>query len=328
VERDSDGHSVRMVGTTTDITRLREMAVTLEQTIELITNLTDEVPGLVFQFRMQPDGRSHFPYASDGIGEIYEMSPAQVATEAAAIDQIIDKRDLGLYHQSLLESAASLLPWHLEYRVQLPRQGLRWRQGDARPRRLADGSTLWHGFITDVTDRKHIEAELQEFATIDFLTQLPNRRHFMMQSEAELARIRHTGSCVAAVLMFDLDHFKVLNDTWGHAVGDRALRHFATLLQAEARPDDIVGRLGGEEFAMVLPDTDHAAAFEVAARLQNRASQSPLLHGDQAITLSVSIGIDLMRPTDLGCYQPLSRGDRALYRAKAHGRNRIEVYSE
>jgi diguanylate cyclase (GGDEF)-like protein/PAS domain S-box-containing protein len=326
VKRDSNGNALRMVGTTTDITALREMAAQLQLSIELITNLTDEVPGLVFQYRQMPDGRAFFPYASEGIRDIYELTQLQAATSAQSIDALIDERDRAGYQQSLDESAASLLPWHLEYRVHLPRQGLRWRQGDARPRRLDDGSTLWHGFITDVTERKFIEAELQELATIDFLTQLPNRRHFMMQSEAELACIRRAENRVAAVLMLDLDHFKALNDRWGHAVGDRALSHFAALLRAEVRAGDIVGRVGGEEFAMVLPDTGLDAAIALAQRVQQCTAQTPMLYGDEHISLTVSIGIDMMQATDIGTYQPLSRGDRALYRAKERGRNRIEIY--
>ena len=328
VERGSDGHALRMVGTSTDITALRQTAAQLQQSIEMVTNLTNEVPGMVFQYRLMSDGRAFFPYTSEGIRDIYELTPQQAATCAQTIDALIDARDLVAYRESLKESAASLLPWHLEYRVQLQEQGLRWRQGDAQPRRLDDGSTLWHGFITDVTDRKHIEAELQELATIDFLTQLPNRRHFMIQSEAELARIRRAGSSVAAVLMFDLDHFKALNDRWGHAVGDRALSHFAALLRAEVRAGDIVGRLGGEEFAMVLPNTGADAASAVARRVQQRTARNPVLHGDELIALTVSIGIDIMRTTDVGVDQSLSRGDRALYRAKERGRNRIEIYGD
>jgi diguanylate cyclase (GGDEF)-like protein/PAS domain S-box-containing protein len=328
VTRDADGRALRMVGTTTDITELREMAAQLQQAVELVTNLTDEVPGLVFQLISTPDGRTCLPYASDGISEIYELTPQQVATGTAAIDAVIDPRDLAVYRESLKQSAANLLPWHLEYRVLLPRQGLRWRQGDARPARLPDGSTQWHGFITDVTDRKHVEAELQELATIDFLTQLPNRRQFMLQSEAELARMRLSENCIAAVLMFDLDHFKALNDRWGHLAGDRALSHFAALLRAEMRAGDIAGRLGGEEFAMVLPASGIDAAIAFAERVQQRLLNTPLLHGDQPIAPTVSIGIDMMRVTDVEVHQPLSRGDWALYRAKERGRNRIEVYGE
>jgi len=325
VNRDSDGRALRMVGTTTDITALREMAARLQQSFELITNLTDEVPGLVFQYRLMPDGHAFFPYASDGIRDIYELTPQQATTSAETVDALIDARDLAAYRQSLEESATNLSPWHLEYRVQLPRQGLRWRQGDAKPQRLADGSILWYGFITDITERKQIEAELQELATIDFLTQLPNRRHFMLQSEAALARVRRADSRVASVLMFDLDNFKALNDRWGHEVGDHALSHFAALLRAEVRASDIVGRVGGEEFAMVLPDTGTDAAIALARRIQQRMSQSPLPCGDKQIELTVSIGVGTMRADDVGAYQSLSRADKAMYRAKELGRDRIEV---
>ncbi|MFM0566673.1 PAS domain-containing protein, partial [Paraburkholderia sediminicola] len=238
VSRDRDGHARRMVGTTTDITASRELAAQLQQTIGLITNLTDEVPGLVFQYRESADGHGFFSYTSDGIRDIYEVTPEQVAQSAGPIEALIDPRDAAAYRQSLVESAANLTPWHLEYRVRLPRQGLCWRQGDARPQRLPDGGTLWHGFITDSTERKRIEAELHELATIDHLTQLPNRRHFMIQSEAELVRVRRGDSLGAAVLMLDLDHFKALNDRWGHALGDRALSHFARLLRLEVREGD------------------------------------------------------------------------------------------
>ncbi|WP_309491351.1 sensor domain-containing diguanylate cyclase [Trinickia mobilis] len=328
VSRDSDGRALRMVGTTTDITALRELTLQLQQTNDLITNLTNEVPGLVFQYRQTSEGSGAFPYVSEGIRDVYEVSQDEVARSADPIEALIDPRDIGIYRRSLQESAAHLTPWHLEYRVKLPRQGLRWRQGDARPQRMPDGSTLWHGFITDVTERKRIEGELHELATSDHLTQLPNRRHFMMQSEAELARIRCGDSGVAAMLMLDLDHFKTLNDRWGHALGDRALSHFAGVLRLEARAGDVVGRIGGEEFAVVLPDTGTEAAIAFARRVQRRADETPLIHADERIALTVSVGIDSMRARDVDVDQALSRCDKALYLAKERGRNRIEVHHE
>lgn len=324
VSRDSAGQPIRMIGTTTDISAMHAMSERLQQTVDLITSLTDEVPGLVFQYRRLPHGESFFSYASAGIRDIYELTPEQVATSEAAIDAIVHPDDLDAYRASLDISAASLTPWDLEYRVQLPGQGLRWRQGAARPRRLEDGSTLWHGFITDVTDRKRIEAELQEFATTDFLTQLPNRRHFMMQIEAEQARIQRTDGRAAAVLMCDLDHFKAINDRWGHAVGDQALRHFAGILREQLRKGDVAGRVGGEEFAVVLGGADIAEAMAFARRVQQRLAQTPLLHGEQPIALTISIGIAVLAATDASVDASLSRSDMALYRAKENGRNRIE----
>ncbi|WP_244139849.1 sensor domain-containing diguanylate cyclase [Burkholderia stabilis] len=318
ISRDSHGRALRMVGTTTDITALRDSAA-------LITNLTDQVPGLVFQLRQAADGHRFFSYASAGVSDIYELTPEQIARNAETVEARIHPADLPAYRQSLHDSSVRLTPWRLEYRVLLPGQGLRWREGDARPQRTPDGGTVWHGFITDATERKHIEAELHRMATTDHLTQLSNRHAFMRQSEAALRCVRATGEA-AAVLMLDLDHFKALNDRWGHPLGDRALRHFARLLLAEAGPDGIVGRVGGEEFAIVLPRSDLDTAFAFALRLQQRAIQARLMHEDQQVALTVSIGIDAMRESDFGAYQSLSRADKALYLAKERGRNRIEVY--
>ncbi|MEK6396382.1 MAG: GGDEF domain-containing protein, partial [Burkholderia gladioli] len=132
----------------------------------------------------------------------------------------------------------------------------------------------------------------------------------------------------AAVLMLDLDHFKSLNDRWGHALGDRALRHFAQLLRQEARSTDIIGRIGGEEFAVVLPGLSIDAAIDYGLRLQQRMTKAPLAVGERLVALTVSIGIDRMSAADLGVDQVLTRCDKALYVAKARGRNRIELYTD
>lgn len=324
VSHDEQGRALRMIGTTTDISALHAMSEQLRQTADLITNLTNEVPGLVFQYRRLQDGTAFFSYVSAGVQDIYELTPGQLADNASMLDSLIHPDDHAAYQASLDVSAACLTPWHLEYRVQLPTQGLRWRQGDARPQRLADGSTLWHGFITDVTARKRIEAELQEFAATDFLTQLPNRRYFMSKIEAELARIQRYSGKSAAVLMCDLDHFKAINDRWGHAVGDLTLKHFAAILQNQLRKTDFAGRVGGEEFAVVLNSVDAADALLFARRLQQRIADTPLLDGIQRIPLSISIGIAIMQSTDTSVDAALSRSDSALYRAKEGGRNRIE----
>lgn len=326
VSRDSEGNPLRMIGTTTDITEMRTIADELRKTAELITDLTNEVPGLVFQYQLKPDKTAFFSYASAGIRDIYRVSPEEVASDAALLDRIIHPDDLFAYHASLEASADSLTPWHLEYRVQFP-TGVCWRQGDARPHRLADGTTLWHGFITDITERKRIETELQEFATTDYLTQLPNRRHFMAQIETELAHIQGDEGKTAAILMCDLDHFKSINDKWGHAVGDQALLHFSSLLRAQLRKTDVAGRIGGEEFAIMLRSANAADAERFAMRLQQAIADCPLVAGGQRIALGVSVGITIMNQNDTAPHLPLSRSDKALYRAKVGGRNRIEYHA-
>ncbi|MCL7462407.1 diguanylate cyclase [Pseudomonas sp. NW5] len=324
VSRDREGRPLRMIGTTTDITAMHALSERLQQSVDLLTNLTNEVPGLVFQYQRLPTGESLFPYASAGIQAIYEITAEQVAASDALINALIHPNDLPAYRAALDASAASLTPWDLEYRVQLPRQGLRWRHGAAQPRRLKDGSILWHGFITDVTERKRIEAELLEFATTDFLTQLPNRRHLMSQIEAELAHMQRSADHCTAVLMCDLDHFKSINDQWGHATGDLALRHFAGILRAQLRKSDMAGRIGGEEFAVLLRGANLAEAMAFARRVQQQLAQAPLQHGEQCIAMTLSIGVAVLMASDTSVDAALSRSDMALYRAKSSGRNRIE----
>ncbi|PUA16882.1 sensor domain-containing diguanylate cyclase [Glaciimonas sp. PCH181] len=328
VSRDVDGNALRMLGTTTDISEMRALSERLQQSVDLITCLTNEVPGLVYQYLQLPHGDACFRYVSEGVSDIYELTPKQLTDDVALLDAIIHPDDLEGYHASLDVSALNLQPWYLEYRVTLPRQGLRWRQVSAQPRRLLDGSTLWQGFITDVTERKRVETELQEFAKIDFLTQLPNRRYFMMRMEEELAELQRGTGTRTAVLMCDIDYFKVINDRHGHTTGDLVLKHFANILRDGLRKSDTVGRVGGEEFALFLSGANVMDANFFAQRLQKRIAASPMVHGDITIAITVSIGITAMNTTDANATASLSRSDAALYLAKDGGRNRIEIAAE
>lgn len=324
ISRDESGRALRMMGTTTDISEMRAMSDRLKRTADLVVNLTDAVPGLVFQSRPASQGGSTFSYVSAGIWDMFELTSDEVRANSTAIEQRIHPQDLPAYRASLQQAAAAQTPWHLEFRVCLPLQGVRWRQGDASPRRDADSGVVWHGFVTDITDRKRAELELHELAATDALTTLPNRRHFMSRIAAELARIKGQGGLGSAVLMCDLDHFKHINDTWGHAIGDGVLQHFANTLRAQLREIDLVGRIGGEEFAVVLPDTDIERAHLFARNVQRQIADAPYSSGGRHIPLTVSIGISALHGKDADAEIALSRSDRALYYAKRRGRNRIE----
>jgi diguanylate cyclase (GGDEF)-like protein/PAS domain S-box-containing protein len=129
---------------------------------DLLEKLSQQVPGVIYQFRLFPDGRSCFPYASEAIRSIYEVTPEQVREDASAVFALLHPEDYAGVVASIQESASKLTPWQNEFRVILPMQGVRWRRGDARPERLEDGSILWHGFITDITERKQVSTILQQ----------------------------------------------------------------------------------------------------------------------------------------------------------------------
>lgn len=179
--------------------------------------------------------------------------------------------------------------------------------------------------VVDITERKRLEEELRELAATDMLTGLPNRRAFMARLEEEHARLRRFDSQQAAVLMLDLDHFKRVNDTWGHAAGDAVLRGVAAVINAQIREIDLCSRLGGEEFAVLLTGATPPAAREFAERLLRKIAQGTVRHEGEEITVTASIGVTALRATDDTADAALLRADRALYRAKEAGRDRVEI---
>jgi diguanylate cyclase (GGDEF)-like protein/PAS domain S-box-containing protein len=177
----------------------------------------------------------------------------------------------------------------------------------------------------DITERKRLEAELRELATTDTLTGLSNRRHFLARLDDELARVKRLDILNTAVLMLDLDFFKRVNDEYGHLTGDAVLVHFATLMREALRKIDTGGRVGGEEFAIILAGADLAAAQIFAERLRQKIASTPLQQNAIEIRVTVSIGIAVLDAADASADAVLMRADAALYHAKRSGRNRVEI---
>ena len=181
------------------------------------------------------------------------------------------------------------------------------------------------GVIQDVTERKVLELKLEQQASIDFLTGCANRRHFTDLADQEFARV-HRYEGIMSVLMLDLDHFKSVNDSHGHHVGDSVLKKLVQVCQGILREVDVVGRLGGEEFAIMLPETEGKQAIEVAERLcQAVAAAEVLLENGQSLRFTTSIGVANLLAGDSSFAQMLDRADKALYEAKNTGRNRVCV---
>jgi PAS domain S-box-containing protein len=145
-----------------DITERKEYELKLQRSFDLLKNLTAQVPGVVYQYRLYPDGRSAFPYSSPGMYEIYEVTSEDVREDASAVFTRLHPDDLQFIVDTIMESARNQTIYHSEFRVILPKQGIRWRHCDAKPELLGDGSTLWHGIISDITERKQAEEKIKE----------------------------------------------------------------------------------------------------------------------------------------------------------------------
>jgi diguanylate cyclase (GGDEF)-like protein len=180
-------------------------------------------------------------------------------------------------------------------------------------------------FFRDITPQKQTEVVLKELAHHDPLTGVTNRRYFFERAYHEFARTRRS-SIPLSIAVLDIDHFKQINDQNGHAVGDEVLKSLCNNSKNLLRETDIFARIGGEEFAVLLPDTNLEGAACLANRLRKTIADSkfPLRSGGE-FSCTVSIGVATLQSTDTRIEDCLSRADSAMYRAKQNGRNRVEL---
>ena len=235
---------------------------------------------------------------------------------------------IGLHHSQLLtmleQEQAAWLP--------IPRNNLKQRQlravKDSAGRTFEidwvpirrDFRSLGHvWFIQDISERKKKEQELVTLATTDALTGLHNRRSFLdiLQQQLKIS----TPHCPGALLLLDIDHFKRVNDTYGHPAGDLVIHNIAQGIRDSLRQDDITGRLGGEEFAVLLPKATLQQAQQLAERIREHVAATPTITHKETIYVTISIGVALLYGQDENSVQ--SQADQALYQAKNSGRNRV-----
>ena len=162
------GYATGIEGIMRDISERKKVEKRLEESHETLRKLSEMVPGAIYQFQQYPDGRSRFPFASKGFEDLYEISPNDVKEDATEAVNRIHEEDKGRVIESISECYHTLEVWELEYRVDLPRKGVRWLHGAAKPEKLDDGSVIWHGYIDDVTDRKKKEEQLND--TLDIIS--------------------------------------------------------------------------------------------------------------------------------------------------------------
>jgi diguanylate cyclase (GGDEF)-like protein len=176
---------------------------------------------------------------------------------------------------------------------------------------------------TEVTDLVRNAERLERLATTDEMTGICNRRHFLTLAESEWRRFQDDGAPFA-LLILDVDLFKSINDRFGHYVGDAVIKSMAAICQREKRDADILARIGGEEFVLLLPQTRRNEAVGFAEKLRQRVETEPFVHDGESLRLTISIGVAEAEAGMTGISDIMKRADQALYDAKRGGRNRVE----
>ncbi|WP_280540381.1 EAL domain-containing protein [Chromohalobacter sp. 11-W] len=413
----------------------------------LLEQLSAQAPGVLFQYRQWPNRQGSFPYISPRLEDYCGIDRDALQQDAETLLARIAPEDRQQLRDALACSATSLRLWQRAFRYHHPTRGLRWLECAAMPTRLANGGTLWHGYLTDITARKlatermalaetvfdsthdgilvtdadkriidvnpaftqltgysaeealgrtphllssgkhdaqfytslfatvhqqgywtgdiwnvrkdgsqlienvtisaihdihgtithyiavfrditqkHLkQARLERRAIYDPLTSLFNREHFGGALENLLSGLSYTGIGVA-VLFIDLDDFKPINDTYGHAAGDEALVIIAQRLKQQTRSTDLVARLGGDEFVIALAGMRSAEKAEkVAFKLLDDLISPINLRNEHSITLSASVGVAYTEDSQYAANALIAAADSAMYEAKGQGKNRVAM---
>ncbi|TAH40982.1 MAG: EAL domain-containing protein [Betaproteobacteria bacterium] len=448
LSRDEEGRPQWMFGAHTELTRQKAAEAARDEVLERFRRLASHLPGCLYQYRLRPDGSSHFPYATDNFEFIYGCTPADVIDDAAPVFEVIHPDDRDRVRASILASAAQLDEWRLRYRVRHPKRGEIWIKGVATPERMADGSIFWHGVLLDATETERQRAKLRLTAQVfsstqegvmitdldarivevneafcrltgyaanevlgqrasmlksgrqgpefyrglwaeiqlkgrwqgeiwnkrkngeiyaellsidsvlneqgqpvnyvgvfsditgvkqhqfeldratyyDPLTGLPNRRLVNDRLHIAIEHAKRHQEFVA-VCYLDLDRFKQINEGHDRSVGDRLLTRFAERVSHALRGHDTIGRVGGDEFLLLLTGLrNRRAALDLIHRVMELVRTPFGLYPDKEIALSASIGVALYPELDLSADELIRYADQALYRAKERGRNCVVVF--
>jgi len=321
----SDGHYFA-VGTLRDITQRKKDQQELQSFAERIA-LASEAGSLgiwewnVHSDELTWDARMH---------ELYAVRPDEFSGLYEAWKSRVHPEDIEEAEKGLEQARQKAGDWHTEFRVLLPSGNIRYIQASARAHSDSQGRVeRIIGINRDITQRKKAQLALYHLATTDSLTGINNRSRFMELTSQELERCLRYSRTFSAIL-FDADKFKLVNDTWGHDVGDLVLKQIARTARETLRTVDILGRIGGEEFAVALPETPLDSAVEAAERLRAAiAAQSVTTAEGEIVRFTVSLGVTALEEpdgSDVTVDILLQRADRALYKAKEHGRNRVDVW--
>ncbi|MBI5782776.1 MAG: EAL domain-containing protein [Gammaproteobacteria bacterium] len=192
---------------------------------------------------------------------------------------------------------------------------------------MLQGKQLYTGLVADISERKAMLDNLKNMAEHDGLTGLYNRNYFQQELERVVERVKRAGGICCSLLYIDLDNFKYVNDTLGHAAGDRLIIEVASILNKRARKSDVIARIGGDEFTVLLFDTTPMLSTQVAESFRTRLADYIFRHSGEQIDIGCSIGVTGISPGTTSATEVLSQADLACHLAKRGGRNRVHLYN-
>ena len=274
----------------------------------------------------------------DTAGRITSANPAALRILGLSLDQLQGRQSIdpawravredgsdfpGEQHPAMQALATGQPMNDVVMGVQAPDRGLVWIRVAATPLFKNGRIDAVYTSFEDITRQVALSRQLQLQASTDDLTGVANRRSFMARLGIEFQRLARHGELHCSVVALDIDLFKLVNDRFGHAAGDLVLRHVTQLMRQVTRQSDLVGRTGGEEFMLLLPDTGLDAALALARRLCEQVAQTPAPWQAEGIVVTLSAGVSLLLASDAGVDEALARADHALYEAKHAGRNTV-----
>jgi len=309
IDRDAAGKPVRMAGITRDIQELRRAERETRVAYEVFRSMSEAVSVIDLDFT--------FTAVNPAFSRITGYSEADVLGQPSSMLDL--SQHSAEFYQRVRGIVVRSGHWSGEMWQRRKDGGefLSWIElsevTDASQQR-----THFVAVVNDITQKKRAEQELRYLANYDTLTNLPNRTLLNERLSRAIVRARRQDSRLA-LLFLDLDHFKDVNDAHGHGVGDQVLVHFARVLRQALRPQDLVGRIGGEEFLLALPNTEPQGVHQVLRRLRGILTAQPPVAALPQLRTTFSSGVAHALPDD-NVHTLWTRADRALYRAKAAGR--------
>ncbi len=316
--RNAKGEIIGLSGISTDITQRKRLEKQVEEQRQLLDTVLNNIDAHVYM----KDSERNFLYVNNKVAELFgklpqeiigkqdkEVIAADIADQFWQLDKLVFDTNAPHTGEEIFKESSGRKSYYWSKKVPID-----W----------LDNRRALIGFSTDISELYLLREKLRKQAQTDALTNVNNRRRFFELAQKEFNRSLRYNSPLT-VLMIDIDFFKSVNDTYGHQLGDRTLKKIAANIKRALRSSDVMGRIGGEEFALFLPQTCGEDGRHFGERLRSKIAQAPLaIDGHHKLSLSISIGVSELMPGDEKFQQLLHRADQGLYQAKSLGRNRVE----